>query len=249
MRAATNAPSRWMESYMARLSKADTKNHEAALKLLEKNSLTLDDKYFVLENWREDARHLNGTSGAFFTPTGLARDFAIEVTGKYIIDLCAGIGGLAFAVSEHNPDATIICVDINRDYVEVGKKILPYANWFCMDAFDFFTGNADCVIANPPFGNVATHKNKYGAFEYDLIAHARTLAKDGVFIIPQMSCPFRYSGRQNLERVDNLKYEKFRKATGITLSMNMGLDTSIYADEWTIKPPAVEIALGFTEEE
>ncbi len=249
---------------MAKLSKANVKQHEAALRLLEKERLTIEERYFVLENWREDAQHMNSKAGAFFTPEGLARDAAVEVTGKYVIDMCAGIGALAFACWMADPTRRITCVEINRDYFEVGRKVLPEAVWINGDVFDYSLtgrysehlewdlashGKYDCAVSNPPFGNVATHKNVYGSFEYDVVHKAREVARDGVFILPQMILPFRYSGNSHMEEARNPKYEKFSAATGIQLSMNCGMDTSLYRDEWTIKPPAVEIALGFEVEE
>lgn len=245
-----------------RLSKADSRQHHAALKLLEKDALTIEDRYFVINNWREDATHMNGTAGAFFTPEGLARDLTIEVTGKRIVDLCAGIGSLALAAWMSDPRRQITCIEINRNYYDVGRKVLPEAMWICGDVFDYqaeadgglplFQADVkpfDCAISNPPFGKVKTHTNQHGYFEYDLIAKAREMADDGVFIIPQMSLPFRYSGRQMYETVKSPRFDKFRVATGIDISMNCGIDTSLYQDEWTIKPPPVEVALGFRGEE
>lgn len=249
---------------MAKLSKQQAKQHHEACKILTKDRLDLDERVFVLEHWREDAQHINSSAGAFFTPGGLARDLAHEITGKYVVDLCAGIGSLAYSAWIADGNRQITCVEINRDYFEVGKKVLPEASWELWDVFDFnpqvHIGRAeaakrrcigkpyDCAIANPPFGNVKTHKNQYGSFEYDLIAHASTLATDGVFLIPQMSTPFRYSGCGHFEKVINQRYEKFNSRTGITLTMNCGFDTSGYQDEWTIKPPVLEIVLGFQEE-
>lgn len=40
---------------MARLIKSQTRRHEQACTLLEKNPLTFDEKWFVLENWHEGA--------------------------------------------------------------------------------------------------------------------------------------------------------------------------------------------------
>ena len=144
---------------MAKLSKAQAKNHADACKLLAKEKLSLDERYFVLENWREDATHINSVAGAYFTPPALAREFALEVVGPRVIDLCAGIGSLAFAfwhrhAFDSNPAAEITCIEVNPDYVAVGNKILPEANWIQADvsclAKDI--GHFDCAIANPPFG-------------------------------------------------------------------------------------------------
>lgn len=234
-----------------KLSKADAKQHAAACALLDKpGTLTIEERQFVLEHWREDATNINGVAGAFFTPAGLARDLNIEISGNHILDLCAGIGSLAFAAWLSEPSRSITCIEINPEYVRVGSKVLPEAQWIQADVFDCAGAvpGFDCVISNPPFGNVKTHKNEYGRFEYDLIALASKLGRDGVFIIPQMSAPFRYSGRQCYEPDRHAKYLDFLAKSGVGLAPNCGIDTSAYADDWTIKPPPVEIVLGFTEE-
>lgn len=242
-----------------KLSKQQSKLHLQAVEMLQQATLNSEEKEFVLDNWREDAVHMNGLGGAFFTPRGLARDLSQEVAGKVIVDLCAGIGSLAYAVHLAEPWRRIYCVELNPDYVEVGRKIVPDAQWICMDVFDYCEEGTylqlsgedkfNCAISNPPFGNVKTHKNKHGKFEYDLIEAASRIATDGVFIIPQMSCPFRYSGRKCYETYENSRYSKFSRETGIHLSMNCGFDTSEYSDEWTTAPPTLEIALGFRHED
>lgn len=87
---------------MAKLSKPQVKAHGEACALLEKDRLTLDEREFVIRNWQESATHINSAAGAFFTPLDLAFDFAIEVNCDppwSVIDLCAGIGCLSYAVS------------------------------------------------------------------------------------------------------------------------------------------------------
>lgn len=244
---------------MAKLTKEQAKLHAEAAGLLEHPMLSRDEREFVLENWREDAQHVNSSAGAFFTPLELASDLSIEVTGRHLLDLCAGIGSLAYACYRHNPGLDITCVEINPDYVAVGRKVLPEARWIRADAFDYHPAARlldkddalpfDCVVSNPPYGRVKTHANKFGRFEYDLIAHAKALAADGVFLIPQASVPFRFSGHQTYQQYGNSDYEKFHRKTGIVLSMNCGIDTETYRTEWTIKPPVVEIALGFKEDQ
>lgn len=239
---------------MAKLTKQQSKLHTQACKLLQQDKLSYEDKIFVLDHWHESATHMNGVAGAFFTPRSLARDLAIEVTYPHVIDLCAGIGSLAFAAWEHSGHtAKIACVEINPEYVAVGRKILPEATWIHADVFDCAllsekSRRFDCAISNPPFGNVKTNKNRYGCFEYDLIAAARLLSNDGVFILPQASVPWKYSGGSTFQKVKNGRYETFSKNTGIALSMNCGIDTSYADTEWSIKVPRLEIALGYGEE-
>src|SRR5512138_2077330 len=124
---------------MAKLTKSEIKLYNESLRILNKDKLTIEDKLFVLEHWQEGASNVNSAAGAYFTPTGLARDFALHVCGRRVIDLCAGIGSLSFAVwmREYEEDALdITCVELNPASVEVRKKILPNANWVCGSIFD-----------------------------------------------------------------------------------------------------------------
>ncbi len=237
---------------MAKLTKEQAKKHAAACELLKKDRLTLEDKYFVLDHWREDAHHINSVNGAFFTPTGLARDLAIEIVGPRVIDLCAGIGSLAFAVwSRFDCDRSslqnITCVELNPDYVAVGRKILPEAVWIQADVFALPStiGRFDCAISNPPFGPAKSSgkapRFTGNVFEYRVIDIASDIADHGVFIIPQASAPFEYSGKQCYRQNEHEKYRNFVAQTSISLGVNCGLDTSAHRNEWTIAPPPIEI--------
>jgi hypothetical protein len=249
---------------MAKLSKAEAKAHHEAVALLEKDVLTDDDRIFFMENWQESANHVNSTAGAFFTPHGLARDAAIDVfnTGR-VIDLCAGIGSLSLAVlwngyyqrQESGDLLELVCVELNPEYVEIGKKILPEATWICGSIFDLpDLGHFDYAISNPPFGNIKTGgdwRGKYTGsdFEFRTIEVASGIADYGMFIIPQNSAGFRYSGAHYYEHSDNgrdsfraPKYQKFSQQTGIRLDSGAGVDTTYYKDDWHGVSPLVEIA-------
>jgi predicted RNA methylase len=238
---------------MAKLSKVDIKAHEQACKLLTKDVLSYDEREFVLENWQEGARHINSAAGAFFTPAGLSNDLAIEVgRSQTVVDLCAGIGRLAFSVYHAHYDFTpsITCVEINPDYVAVGKKVLPEATWILGDIFDVYQSLPmfDCAISNPPFGRVKANARgpvyKGADFEFKVIDVASAIAHDGVFILPQVSSPFRLSGQRCYEPRTTGKAVDFQRLTGITLEPNCGFDTSVYRDDWRGVSPAVEIVLA-----
>lgn len=256
---------------MAKLTKDEAKRHEQALILLDKKTLTDDDRIFIMENWQESANHVNSTAGAFFTPHGLARDAALDVcnTGR-VIDLCAGIGSLSLAVfwngyyprEQAGETLELVCVELNPEYVEIGRKMLPEATWICGSIFDLPAdiGRFDYAISNPPFGNIKTGgewKGKYTGsdFEFRAIEVASQLADFGTFIIPQSSAGFRYSGAHYYEHSDNErdsfrapKYQKFSQQTGIRLDVGCGVDTTFYKDEWHGVSPLVEIACAdFTE--
>ena len=238
---------------MSKLTKAQAKAHKAACDILAKDELTWGDRWFVLENWQESATHINSIAGAFFTPAGLAGDFAIDVHGHRIIDLCAGIGALSFAhysrcrFADGFPD--VVCVEKNPDYVAVGRKIFPEATWIEGDIFNLpDLGRFDTAVSNPPFG--ATQRNGGKAprytgdkFEYHLIDIASDIADDGVFIIPQMSAPFAFSGKQCFQQTPSNHYNKFLEQTGCELTNGCGVDCEYHREDWHGVSVSVEIVL------
>ena len=240
---------------MSKLTKQQAAQHNAACALLQKEVLSEDERLFVLDNWQESANHMNSVSGAFFTPTGLARDLSIEVSGHRIIDLCAGIGSLAYAVYQHcgsagGPRPEITCVELNPDYAAVGRKVLPEATWLVADVLDLpedLTG-FDCAIANPPFGRIkhAGDAPRYAGsdFEYKVIDVAADRAGHGVFLIPQSSAPFRMSGCRCYEETLSDKYKRFSEQTSIELESNCGIDTSVFAQDWRGVSIITEIVLA-----
>lgn len=239
---------------MAKLTKNQAKNHARALELLDSGQFkNEEEREFVFNNWNEGANHINGAAGAFFTPLSLAYDLAIDVGRGKVLDLCAGIGILSYAVHMRNyydkDHLELTCVEINPDYVEIGKKLVPQANWICADALDILDlnlGHFDAVISNPPFGNIKRSKNgpKYTGkdFEYHIIDIASQIADYGVFIVPQMSAGFNYSGRQYYERqADDSKAGKFQLLTGLHFDAGCGVDTTVYKNDWKGVSPTCEI--------
>lgn len=241
---------------MARLTKKQSKLHEQACDILKKDVLSFEDKLFVMENWQESATNDNSAAGAFFTPYDLARDFSLDVGGNRIIDLCAGIGALSLAVHMNNPSAQITCVELNYSYLEVGKKILPEANWIHGSVFDVLQrdlGVFDWAISNPPFGNVKTRdgdspRYKGSNFEFHVIDIASHIAECGTFLVPQGSAGFNFSGNRHYERQESGKAFDFQKKTGLYFSAGVGVDTSVYLKDWKGVSPLCEIVcVDFTE--
>lgn len=252
---------------MAKLTRAQYEGHAKAKALLGQTSLSIDDKLFVFENYREDAENINSAAGAYFTPPGLANDFVLHIPFIYgkkvkILDLCAGIGALTYAAlvdikTGNTCEAEFICVENNLEYVEVGKKLVPEAEWWHADALDpeflQLLGRFHCVIANPPFGNIKSqYKDSYasGSFEYMVIEAASRISDHGVFLIPQMSAPFVYSGANYYREVANNKLNRFSAKTGIDLESGIGVDTAQYKADWHGVSPLCEIVCcDFTREE
>lgn len=240
---------------MAKLTKEEVKKHNAALEILNKDHLSFEDKLFVYEHWNEGATSVNSESGAFFTPEGLARDFVLEVyENSNVIDLCAGIGILSFFAYHYNK-CKVTCIELNPTYVEVGRKLLPEATWINDSIFNYKEfGHYDQAISNPPFGKIKTgidpeiqKELKYKGSEFDLITIdiASNIADRGSFIIPQMSTPFKYSGQPYFidtresgkgynphQQTPPAKVQKFIRETGLDYQFNVGIDTSIFKDDW-----------------
>ena len=232
-----------------RLSKKQSQRQNQVMELVHSDRrLSENERYFILENYQESAGALNSLSGAFFTPEGLARDFAIEVSdGVSIIDLCAGIGRLGFALEQKA--TRLVCVEYCEAYIEVGKRVLPDAEWIQGDVFDkeLYRGLGffDWSVSNPPFGQIKTGKYegnyRGGLFEYKVIEMGSRISSFGAFIIPQESASFRYSGVQGYREEISDRCRTFMDQTGITLGNNCGIDTTVYKNDWHGVSPKVEI--------
>lgn len=241
---------------MAKLTKAEIKRHERALAVLDKPSLTDDDREIVFKNYHPGASFMNGKGGAFFTPWDLASDFSLELNGSHrVLDVCAGIGILSMMKywrsgwpADTQDRLEITCVEINPAYCEIGKRLAPWANWINADIFDMDVkalGAFDAVYGNPPFGKVWRPRNgpryKGPHTELHIIDWCAQFAPFGVFIVPQMSAPFRYSGVRCFEALKQGRGVEFQQQTGITLDVGIGVDCSIFRDQWMGASPAIEI--------
>lgn len=238
---------------MSKLTKRERQLHAQACELLQKGELSYEEKMFVIENWNEGATHDQGYTGAFFTPMPIARGVAIHASNQpRVIDLCAGIGTLSFALhnwtASHDIRPDIVCIERNPAYIAIGKKILPQATWIEADVFDLPVDlrDFDCAISNPPFGKVqSAPRNLRHPAEYEVIRVASRIARLGVFVLPAGSIPFCVGqGRMSQFDIHCAKYEKFSAETGIKLEPNCGIITVGEDIRWHGTNIATEIALA-----
>jgi hypothetical protein len=231
-------------------TRQQTRHEEADALTRLARDLTHDEREFVLDNWLEAGTTTHALRGAFFTPPTLARDLHVEVSGRRIIDLGAGIGRLGWPITRtfSGDPAELVCVERDPEYARVGSKVLPEARWVVADLFDLPAelGRFDTAISNPPYG--ASKRTGDGPrytgrrFEYHVADVAAGLADYGVFLIPQNSAPFRYSGRDRFEATGgDAEYRRFARETGLTLEMNCGIDTTYAETEWRGVSPRTEI--------
>jgi len=242
---------------MAKLTKPEWRAHAAASALLDAGRpLTGIEREQVFQDWNPGAINDQTSNGVFFTPVSLAMDFHLEVPqGGTVVDLCAGIGTLAyFATGRHWYAQTrpryeqLICVERNPAFVAVGKRLLPEATWICGDVLDpkiwQQIGTVDFAFCNPPFGRMMQspfHAPRYhgGEAEFKVLDVATMLARSGAAIIPRMSAPFDSVGR--FDRRPSPKYSAFHSAVGVTLDGGVGIDPEYHRDGWKGVSPSVEI--------
>ena len=243
-----------------KISKNQRAIHNRALALLDKEHLTWEEQQEFFDTYNEAASFDVGVSGAFFTPSDLALDFALEARTQdreeTVLDLCAGIGVLSWAYLTRNPKAKITAIEQNPEWVKIGRKLLPNVNWICADISDLdlkALGHFDKVISNPPFGVVPTLKNlkcpRYTGSQahYKIMDIASCLGDYGTFLLPQQACSFIYSGIRNFRPQKNDALRAFIADTGIDMEMNIGIDTSHYGEFKNTKITTEIACCDFTE--
>ena len=234
-----------------KLSKPELKLQKEVFQLIENNNtFTFEQLEYIYENFNPGYISDVITHSAYFTPLDMAYDFAkLSVRHGVIVDMCAGIGCLSFAVKtrdtyEHNITQQI-CIERNHKYINIGKKLLPTAQWIQGDIFDKSIwdsiidqyGKIDCIISNPPFGKMSKSDSnrdwlKYTGVEIDIasIEVALKYTDNVSMILPINSCTFSYSGMPYYQERENKKIEKLKQETGLSFIMcNPGIDTTAYS--------------------
>lgn len=234
---------------MGKLTKSELKLHEQAIGILGSASISEDDADFVFDNYHPGATN-NLTAGAiFFSPRGVAEEAAVmHGGGGRVIDLCAGIGILGRSLLQHNRSITeLVCVEINPEFVEIGKKLVPQARWICGSAFEEIEslGVFDSGISNPPFGNIKTDsKSKFSRVVHLAIAELLlTHARDGaILIIPDGD----HSQLDRSNPMPSANYARFIEAYPQAVLDPCSTDIRCYKDQWKAAAPNVAIVnLGF----
>ncbi len=250
-----------------KLSKVEMRNHKEALALLEKPALTLEEKEFVFTHFHEGANHINSEAGAFFTSLDLAYDVAFATGYDYssgregkvrVLDMCAGIGVLSHALLHRYPHIEVVCLEVNSEYVEVGKKLVPEATWVkgSLDDMSLLSElrdmHFDLVVSNPPFGAVRSMEDvqcpRYKGAEahFKCMDIASSLASNGLFIVPPNVAGFQYSGVQCYKELEDSKLKAFREQTGMMTTISIGLDTTCYGG---FKGTSIRVELTDYDEE
>ena len=225
-----------------KLSKPLVKLHEQAEEMVNDTAdLKQDEREFIARNWSPLAFHNAsvGAHGVFFTPFEIAMEMTIEMPGNAlrVVDLCAGIGRLALAHEFRvGCDATeYTCIELNEDFVRVGKRVMPQANWIQASVWDQEIYSLDekvfdLAISNPPYGKLKRSECpkwlKYnGLMEYMVAEIAHRIATYGVFLIGQSAAPFSMSGQSGHQVTPSDEHDRLTKEAGICLAANCGIDT------------------------
>lgn len=229
-----------------KLTKQQRKLHDEALEVLNyPGPLSFSDREVVYNNLRPEATTDIGRGGAFFTPWEIASDFQIETLNVYgrpkkVLDLCAGYGILSMRGFERSLwngqglEDQVTCLEINPEYIEIGRKLFPEAEWIQGDVFDAATILAgrqfDEFYSNPPFGSIpkgiADSRKKHRRWEYAIAEIGMSLAECGTMIVMQGAPDWKYSDRQGFERFDNPAYSAWSEESGLVLDNNCGIDCS-----------------------
>ena len=194
---------------MARMSNEQWRRHEGAEEVLWETDRNLNQEEIlhVLENWNPNAMTNVGKAGAFFTPMELARQLSCFVNKEgRILDMGAGIGRLTYGLKLGNwwswDDVTeMVALEINPDYLKVGKRLFPEVTWVQGSMFDLDLlrdlGRFDTVVSNPPFGKVPTTRHETGWMRFNgegsLMAvevAMRIANRSGTFIMPKNHMPW-----------------------------------------------------------
>ena len=215
-----------------KLTKQQTKLHDEATKLLNKRRFTDAEAGFIFENWHPGAESNIGKGGIFFTPQDMAWDAALfhGASDGHVLDACAGIGVLSYNLLKVGGFAgKITCVEINPEFVRVGRKLVPDAEWVQGDIFKlrprlkkFWTG-----ISNPPFGKIgsAVDTNFPNCAHFAVLEILEEKCEAGAIVIIPTSDHDQTDNRQRTPSANCQKFLKLHPTCRLTPGP---FDTSFY---------------------
>ncbi len=252
---------------MGKITKAQLKMHEQAENLIHggDKKLTREQVEFCLEHW--DPRASSGKhvakNQAYFTPMTLACDACMYVggDGRRVVDIAAGIGRLSYAVlcaNYWNPkEVKVTAVELNPEYVQIGRRLLPEVDWVQSDLYDLSLWQSlprfDEAVSNPPFGKVLTDYDTSwigykGPAGLTVAAISLKVTRLGpTMVLPQTQTPYKYSGMVrggDAYAPTRMKYlEKFSKQRPELEWDHRSLDTEekAYKSGWRGAAPVVEV--------
>jgi len=186
-----------------KLSKGQLRDHKIALELLEKSNLSRYERWDVLAYYQPAADVAD--IGFFQTPHADAQSVAWDgVDSGRILDLGAGIGMLTYHVyydiQDSGGTADIVALEKDPRLVEIGKKIMPEAEWICGDMYDKdlvdSLGRFNIVVSNPPFG-ITVDSDWLPKHRSELLAIlvAMSVSDNATFILPSVHHKLAHSTR------------------------------------------------------
>jgi hypothetical protein len=241
---------------MAKISHRQSDKHDKAMQLImgSDKPLTFEEREFCYTHFNPMATHDVGRNGIFFTPLDIAWEFSIYVIGgKRYIDLCAGIGKLAWTTWQRGHIGggggikEIVCLELVYDFVQAGQRLFPEGTWIHGDVFDQSLiqslGFFDVAISNPPFSNISA-KQESGWLSYQGAAHfmvaeiAMRIASSNEFIIPygDMDYDFRDRGRGKQSSKERKRFGKVWPEVTVNPEAN---DLDLMEADWQGANPSV----------
>ena len=229
-----------------KLTKAQTKAHEQAMELVEAAEagtvITDNDREFILDHYHPGAAHNIGKGGVFFTPREVADTAAgFHNGGGRVLDACAGIGCLAYHLKAWSRSAKLTCVEINPEFVRVGRVVVPDAEWICGSVFDILPQlrQFDSAISNPPFGQIGSAASfNFADAQFAVMELMTRHTKQGaIVIIPDADHSMEDRRDRHLSR-NHIKFREMYPAWHIT---PCSVDMAVFKDKWKGANPKVMI--------
>jgi hypothetical protein len=204
---------------MAKLTIAQVDKHNRVMDLIESDRpLTHDERLFVLINFQVDS-YVKTSNRAFFTPWPIAERMAeCGYDGGTVIDMGAGIGILSYFLTRRfeyekplGGGYCVVCVESLPELVEVGKRVVPEAEWIVGDVFDLELWRRvqpDWFITNPPFGKITglpqwIKARGWAEWAFMEMGIRGTNWQDGIALLPQPGLPVIQSGLNGSHRCQN----------------------------------------------